>query len=157
MTHILLSYDRYRGVISLINVQEGVLRKGKNNHPRRSCSLNHVLGDKISSCHTRKKYEITELGILHPEEIPTQSLNPGQVGYIACNMKQSSEGNVSDLRKHSAHTSWVAHIGDTLHHAGELVEPMEGFQETKAMVNRLHHCSPTLLNCQLGFCRRFPR
>lgn len=32
-------YDRYRGVISLINVQEGVLRKG----------------DKISSCHTRKK------------------------------------------------------------------------------------------------------
>lgn len=95
-------YDRYRGVISLINVQEGVLRKG----------------DKISSCHTRKKYEITELGILHPEEVPTQSLNPGQVGYIACNMKQSSE----------------AHIGDTLHRAGEPVEPMEGFQETKAMV-----------------------
>lgn len=29
---------------------------------------------------------------MHPEEIPTTSLRPGQVGYIACNMKESSEG-----------------------------------------------------------------
>ncbi|KAF8809083.1 translation factor GUF1, mitochondrial [Phlegmacium glaucopus] len=95
-------YDKYRGVISLISIQAGVLRKG----------------DKIASCHTRKKYEITEVGIMHPEEIPTESLNPGQVGYIACNMKQSSE----------------AHIGDTIHRVGEIVEPMIGFQPTKAMV-----------------------
>ncbi|PPQ99995.1 hypothetical protein CVT26_009277 [Gymnopilus dilepis] len=95
-------YDKYRGVISLVSVQGGVLRKG----------------DKIASCYTRKKYEITELGILHPEEVPTTSLNPGQVGYIACNMKQSSE----------------AHIGDTLHRVGEVVEPMAGFQPAKAMV-----------------------
>jgi translation elongation factor EF-4 len=33
-----------------------------------------------------------EIGVMHPEEVPTKSLNPGQVGYIACNMKQSSEG-----------------------------------------------------------------
>ncbi|KAI0256867.1 GTP-binding protein lepa [Lactifluus subvellereus] len=96
------SYDRYRGVISLVSLQDGVLRKG----------------DKIASCHTRKKYEITELGIMHPEEVPTAQLLPGQVGYIACNMKQSSE----------------AHIGDTLHRVGEPVEPMPGFKPAKAMV-----------------------
>ncbi|KAH9966832.1 GTP-binding protein lepa [Russula dissimulans] len=96
------SYDRYRGVISLVSIQEGVLRKG----------------DRIASCHTRKKYEITELGIMHPEEVPTAQLLPGQVGYIACNMRQSSE----------------AHIGDTLHRIGDLVEPMPGFQPAKAMV-----------------------
>ncbi|KAG6889824.1 Translation factor guf1 mitochondrial [Termitomyces sp. Mi166 len=95
-------YDRYRGVISLVNVQEGILRKG----------------DKITSCHTRKKYEVTELGIMHPEEVPTDSLRAGQVGYIACNMKESSE----------------AHIGDTLHRVGEPVEPLPGFQPAKAMV-----------------------
>ena len=50
-------------------------------------------GDKIASCHTRKKYEVTDLGIMHPEEIPTTSLHPGQVGYISCNMKESAEGN----------------------------------------------------------------
>jgi translation elongation factor EF-4 len=44
------------------------------------------------SCHTRRKYEITEVGVMHPEEIPTSSLQSGQVGYIACNMKESSEG-----------------------------------------------------------------
>ncbi|KAI9458268.1 GTP-binding protein lepa [Russula earlei] len=96
------SYDRYRGVISLVSIQDGVLRKG----------------DKIASCHTRKKYEITELGIMHPEEVPTAQLLPGQVGYIACNMRQSSE----------------AHIGDTLHRVGDAVEPMPGFQPAKAMV-----------------------
>ncbi|KIM48774.1 hypothetical protein M413DRAFT_437952 [Hebeloma cylindrosporum] len=95
-------YDKYRGVISLISVQGGVLRKG----------------DKIASCFTRKKYEVTELGIMYPEEVPTKSLYPGQVGYIACNMKQSSE----------------AHIGDTIHRVGEVVEPMAGFQPAKAMV-----------------------
>ncbi|KAG6830749.1 Translation factor guf1 mitochondrial [Tricholoma furcatifolium] len=95
-------YDRYRGVISLVNVQEGILRKG----------------DKITSCYTRKKYDVTEVGIMHPEEVPTDSLRAGQVGYIACNMKESSE----------------AHIGDTLHRAGEPVEPLPGFQPAKPMV-----------------------
>ncbi|KAG7092701.1 Translation factor guf1 mitochondrial, variant 2 [Marasmius oreades] len=95
-------YDRYRGVISLISIQQGILRKG----------------DKIQSCHTRKRYEVTEIGIMHPEEVPTNSLHPGQVGYIACNMKESSE----------------AHIGDTLHRVGDAVEPMPGFKSSKAMV-----------------------
>ncbi|KAI0053863.1 GTP-binding protein lepa [Auriscalpium vulgare] len=96
------SYDRYRGVISLVSIQSGILRKG----------------DRIASSHTKKKYEVTELGIMHPEEVPTNDLHSGQVGYIACNMKQSSE----------------AHIGDTLHRVGEVIEPMTGFQPAKAMV-----------------------
>ena len=60
-------------------------------------------GDKIASCHTRKRYEVTDIGIMHPEEIPTQNLNPGQVGYIACGMKQSSEGP-------SFHTLLIMHV-----------------------------------------------
>ncbi|KAJ7074297.1 P-loop containing nucleoside triphosphate hydrolase protein [Mycena amicta] len=95
-------YDRYRGVISLVAVQNGVLKKG----------------DRIASYHTGKKYEVVEVGIMHPEETPTSSLYPGQVGYIACNMKESSE----------------AHIGDTLHRAGATVDPMPGFKPAKAMV-----------------------
>ncbi|TRM62532.1 GTP-binding protein lepa C-terminus-domain-containing protein [Schizophyllum amplum] len=95
-------YDRYRGVISLLSVQQGVLRKG----------------DKVVSHHTGKKYEVTELGIMHPEESPATGLFPGQVGYIACNMKESSE----------------AHIGDTLYRVGQPVPPMPGFRPAKAMV-----------------------
>ncbi|THH27043.1 hypothetical protein EUX98_g7145 [Antrodiella citrinella] len=96
------SYDRYRGVVSLVSVLDGVLRKG----------------DKIASCFTGKKYDITEVGLMHPEEEPTSSLQPGQVGYITCNMKESSE----------------ARIGDTLHRVGFPVEPMPGFKPAKAMV-----------------------
>ncbi|KAJ3554902.1 hypothetical protein NM688_g2865 [Phlebia brevispora] len=96
------SYDRYRGVISLVSIQGGVLKKG----------------DRIASCYTRKKYEVTELGIMYPEEVPTAELRPGQVGFIACNMKESSE----------------AHVGDTLHRVGAPVEPMPGFKPAKAMV-----------------------
>ena len=92
-------------------------------------------GDKIASCHTRKKYEITELGIMHPEEVPTGQLLPGQVGYIACNMKQSSEGKILySARFACSHAGAAAHIGDTLHHIGDSVEPMPGFQPAKAMV-----------------------
>ncbi|KAL7283767.1 hypothetical protein ACG7TL_003204 [Trametes sanguinea] len=96
------SYDRYRGVISLMSIQSGVLRKG----------------DKIASCFTRKKYEVTELGIMYPEEVPTDCLRPGQVGFVACSMKESSE----------------AHIGDTFYRVGQPVDPMPGFKPAKAMV-----------------------
>ena len=53
-----------------------------------------LTGDRIASCYTRKKYEVTELGIMHPEEVATSELRPGQVGFIACNMKESSEGEL---------------------------------------------------------------
>ncbi|KAH9848906.1 GTP-binding protein lepa [Lenzites betulinus] len=96
------SYDRYRGVISLMSVQNGVLRKG----------------DKIASCFTRKKYEVTDLGLMYPEEVSTDCLRPGQVGFVACSMKESSE----------------AHIGDTFYRVGLPVEPMPGFKPAKAMV-----------------------
>ncbi|KAI0819081.1 GTP-binding protein lepa [Irpex lacteus] len=96
------SYDQYRGVVSLVAIQGGLLKKG----------------DKIMSCHTRKKYEVIDLGIMYPEEVPTTSLRPGQVGWVACNMKESSE----------------AHIGDTLHRVGVPVDPMPGFKPAKAMV-----------------------
>ncbi|KAG8763099.1 Translation factor guf1 mitochondrial [Ceratobasidium sp. 423] len=54
-------YDRYRGVVSLVSLQSGQLRKG----------------DKIASCHTRKKYDIVDIGIMHPEEEPTGMLQAG--------------------------------------------------------------------------------
>ncbi|KAG8695680.1 Translation factor guf1 mitochondrial, partial [Ceratobasidium sp. 395] len=74
--------------------------------------------DRIASCHTRKKYDVVDVGIMHPDEESTGVLQTGQVGYITCNMKESAE----------------AHIGDTLHHAGDIVEPLPGFRPAKAMV-----------------------
>ncbi|CAG7846242.1 Translation factor GUF1 homolog, mitochondrial {ECO:0000255/HAMAP-Rule:MF_03137}; AltName: Full=Elongation factor 4 homolog {ECO:0000255/HAMAP-Rule:MF_03137}; Short=EF-4 {ECO:0000255/HAMAP-Rule:MF_03137}; AltName: Full=GTPase GUF1 homolog {ECO:0000255/HAMAP-Rule:MF_03137}; AltName: Full=Ribosomal back-translocase {ECO:0000255/HAMAP-Rule:MF_03137}; Flags: Precursor [Serendipita indica DSM 11827] len=86
-------FDRFRGVIMLLYLEGGVLRKGK-------------------------KYEVVEVGVMNPGETPTGELRAGQVGYIACNMKDPSE----------------AHIGDTFHHTGKPVAPLIGFQPNKAMV-----------------------
>lgn len=83
-------------------MQSGVLRKGDQTIPAPFGWTDRQLffypGDKIVSCHSRKKYEVTDVGILHPEEVSTSMLLPGQVGYVSCNMKESSEGsNASSL------------------------------------------------------------
>jgi translation factor GUF1, mitochondrial len=94
---------------------------------------------------------------MHPEETPTTSLRPGQVGYVACNMKESSEGQFIILHgKVDCHRVSLAHIGDTLHRVGAPVEPMPGFKPAKAMV--CSTCSSWVwpqLNA-LGLRRRFP-
>lgn len=54
------------------------------------------IGDKLQSCHTKKKYEVTEVGVMYPDQQKTDVLFAGQVGYITCNMKNSSEGQ-SDM------------------------------------------------------------
>jgi hypothetical protein len=80
-----------------MSMQSGVLRKGDQAGLHLSGWVFHLLfyclGDKIVSCHSRRKYEVIDVGILHPEEVSTSMLLPGQVGYVSCNMKESSEGS----------------------------------------------------------------
>ncbi|EPQ31887.1 uncharacterized protein PFL1_00086 [Pseudozyma flocculosa PF-1] len=95
-------YDQYRGVVSLVSIADGAVKKG----------------DRITSSHTGKKYEVLSLGVNHPEMVPTEVLRKGQVGWIIANMKDMGE----------------ALIGDTFHLAHEKVEPLEGFAPTVPMV-----------------------
>jgi translation elongation factor EF-4 len=87
--HILFCFDRYdqyRGVISLVSVQSGTLKIGPP--PRQSLdrvlssSLLTIIGDKVASCHSGKKYDLTDVGIMHPEQVSTGMLLAGQVGYL---------------------------------------------------------------------------
>lgn len=95
-------FDNYLGVIVLIYVADGTLKKG----------------DKVMSAHTRKRYDIKELGILHPDRKSMQHLRTGQVGYAVLGMKNISE----------------ALVGDTIMHLGSEVEPLPGFEEPQPMV-----------------------
>lgn len=40
-----------------------------------------VAGDKIASCHTNKRYDVTEVGVMNPEESSTGRLYAGQVRF----------------------------------------------------------------------------
>ncbi|KAL5975094.1 hypothetical protein ACLOJK_031770 [Asimina triloba] len=75
-------------------------------------------GDKIASAATNQVYEVLDVGIMHPELKPTGILLTGQVGYVISGMRSTKE----------------ARIGDTLHHAKSIVEPLPGFKPVKHMV-----------------------
>uniref|UniRef100_A0A8C6KE33 GTP binding elongation factor GUF1 n=1 Tax=Nothobranchius furzeri TaxID=105023 RepID=A0A8C6KE33_NOTFU len=96
------NFDHYRGVVANIAVVGGRVNKG----------------DKIVSAHLGKTYEVNELGLLRPDEHPTQKLFAGQVGYMVAGMKDVKE----------------AQIGDTLHLQNQPVEALPGFKPAKAMV-----------------------
>lgn len=73
-------YDRYRGVLNLICVRNGEIRKG----------------NQITFVHTGKTYEVRGLSVLRPEETPVNVLQAGQVGLVDCRMKHSSESLIGD-------------------------------------------------------------
>eukprot|EP00055_Hartaetosiga_balthica_P009135 m.35696 g.35696 ORF g.35696 m.35696 type:complete len:689 (+) comp6622_c0_seq2:25-2091(+) len=96
-------YDDYRGIICLVELFGGKLRSG----------------NKVVFAHNRKTvYEVTEVGIMHPDQVPVQELRAGQVGYVICGIKGNAD----------------APIGDTLFLKDNEVEPLPGFQPPKPMV-----------------------
>lgn len=95
-------FDKFKGIICNIAVKDGVLLKG----------------EKVTFHHAQKHFEIQEVGILYPEQTPTNMLLSGQVGYVTANVK-SSTGTL---------------VGDTMYHKSEPVEPLPGFRPAKAMV-----------------------
>ncbi len=73
-------FDSYRGVIILIRLMDGVLKKG----------------DRIKLLSTQAVYEISELGIFTPRPRPLSTLSAGEVGYIIGNIKNISEVKIGD-------------------------------------------------------------
>lgn len=73
-------FDSYRGVIILVRIIDGVLKKG----------------DKIKFLSNDAEYEITELGVHTPKPKPLPQLSAGEVGYIIGSIKKISEVKIGD-------------------------------------------------------------
>ncbi|RTL07027.1 elongation factor 4 [Candidatus Dependentiae bacterium] len=78
-------FDEYRGVICLLALHDGSLKKG----------------DFISLAQADVEYEVLELGLMYPEPTPTNELYAGQVGYIITGMKSVREARVGDTIFHT--------------------------------------------------------
>lgn len=87
-------FHEYKKVICFVAVIDGVLRKG----------------ERIVSAATGKGYEVSDVGIMHPEIKPTAVLLTGQVGYVACGMHSTKE----------------ARVGDTLYKRKSTIVPLPG-------------------------------
>ncbi|XP_058049327.1 translation factor GUF1, mitochondrial [Ahaetulla prasina] len=96
------TFDTYRGVIANIALFSGEIHKGH----------------KITTAHTKKIYEVNEVGILTPDQWPTDKLYAGQVGYMIAGMREIID----------------AQIGDTVYLHNQVVEPFPGFKSAKPMV-----------------------
>ncbi|MGD1997382.1 MAG: translation elongation factor 4 [Candidatus Dependentiae bacterium] len=77
-------FDEYRGVICLIEVIDGQVKKG----------------DRITSIHTNVNYEVLEIGLMYPDPTQTEGLYTGQVGYIITGMKTVKEAHIGDTFCH---------------------------------------------------------
>ncbi|XP_071515411.1 translation factor GUF1, mitochondrial-like isoform X2 [Panulirus ornatus] len=73
-------FNRYRGVVCMILVVDGALKKG----------------DFVTSSHSGKSYEVKDLGILVPQETPVPQLFTGQVGYFTANIRAAKEAQIGD-------------------------------------------------------------
>jgi elongation factor 4 len=78
-------YDDYRGVVCLIALHNGVIKKG----------------DKITLAQHGTEYEVLELGLMYPDETPMDALYAGQVGYLISGMKTVQEARVGDTLYHT--------------------------------------------------------
>ena len=96
-------YDSYRGVVAYIRVFEGSIKPGTQ----------------IKMMSTDKVYEVTEVGVNASKQIPLDSLEAGDVGYLAASIK-----NVKDAR-----------VGDTITgYENPTSTPLHGYKKVIPMV-----------------------
>ncbi len=78
-------FDEYRGIICLIALHDGIIKKR----------------DMISLEQAGTSYEVLEVGLMYPEPTPMNALYPGQVGYLITGMKSVKEARVGDTIYHA--------------------------------------------------------
>jgi GTP-binding protein LepA len=96
-------YDKYRGAIPSVRVVDGTLRKGT----------------KITFGASESVYEVDEVGYNQLRQVQTDSLGPGEVGYVVASVRSVSE----------------TRAGDTIFDANNrAAEALPGYQEVRSFV-----------------------
>ncbi|MCZ6605300.1 MAG: translation elongation factor 4 [Alphaproteobacteria bacterium] len=73
-------YDSYLGVVTLVRVRDGVLRKGQ----------------KILMMATRRAYKVDQVGVFTPARELVDELGPGEVGFLTASIKTVADCRVGD-------------------------------------------------------------
>ncbi len=73
-------FDNYQGVIVLVRVFDGMVKKGA----------------KVRLMSTGKEFEVSEVGIFVPKMKMTENLSAGEVGYIIANIKLVTDTKIGD-------------------------------------------------------------
>lgn len=96
-------YDAYKGVVAYVRVFDGCVKKGMV----------------IEMMNSKKKFEVTEVGVMVPNATELAELSAGDVGYIAASIK--------DIRS--------CRVGDTITDANNRTDqPLPGYKKATPMV-----------------------
>jgi GTP-binding protein LepA len=79
-------FDNYLGVVSLVRIFDGVLKKG----------------DKIRVMSTGRDYQVDQVGVFTPKRTQREQLTTGQVGFVVAGIKEIDGAPVGDTLTHSA-------------------------------------------------------
>lgn len=82
-------FDNYLGVVSLVRVKNGSIKKG----------------DKIKVMSTGQSYNVDRLGIFTPKQVDTTELKTGEVGWVVCAIKDILGAPVGDTLTHHHHSA----------------------------------------------------
>ena len=85
-------YDPYLGVVVLIRVHDGILRKG----------------DRIRMLNTNAIYQVDRVGVFKPQMEPIDSLGPGELGFLTASIKQVRDTRVGDTITHEKQGTTIA-------------------------------------------------
>jgi len=77
-------YDQYQGVIILVRIIDGSIKKG----------------DKIQLMSTRKSHEVLKVGVFAPDMREVAGLSCGEVGFLIAGIKDVSDAKVGDTVTH---------------------------------------------------------
>ncbi len=98
-------YDSYRGAMVMIRVVDGTIKKG----------------DKIRFMSSKTDYEVTEMGSFQPFPVALEEIGPGEVGFLAANIKSVHDTKVGDTVTHTLVTR-------------QATDALPGFKEIKPAV-----------------------
>ena len=73
-------YDTYIGIVILIRVIDGTIKKG----------------DKIKMYSTQNTFQVDQVGVFTPKKLKIDELGPGEIGYFTAQMKTLSDCKVGD-------------------------------------------------------------
>lgn len=73
-------YDNYKGVVIYTRIFDGKVKRG----------------DTIRLMNSKKRYEVTEVGVYIPDPTACETLRAGEVGYICASIKQAADARVGD-------------------------------------------------------------
>ncbi len=82
-------FDSYLGVVSLVRIKQGTLKKG----------------EKIKVMSTGKDYIADQVGIFTPKREPLEALNVGEVGFVVAGIKDIFGAPVGDTLTHAKHSA----------------------------------------------------